>query len=635
MISEKNLLNRITINIEADNQQEAKKVLYGSLLNQTNIYKLFNLYFNKYTFNQDICLEKLSLDLGKINLHDFNSLFPIRLNAALNRVFSQYYKNNHEEEIFLEDPVIIKDTCKPSLPKNGYLTNIEEFIHYLYQKDFKLNSEKIMLNNINVKQLTNQLTRMESKLTLLLAKSCLSENSLQRLLSINQPDLLTAINRKLSDSTNISQNQEELVSSCQLILNALGYIQSNNIQEIIKPDTQVISRIIVDLNQGILNISPVITLFRQAILTHHSSLNAWLAQLWQTDPIPQLCKKHLSIQQYETLVNRFSYQEQTCRKHVLQKTMEVDPLLIQLLQILAIKPQQDLSSLNQHQLSLIFIAIQTGEVKIENILRLLQHPALYNRAGTAWLAPLWQSASVSQICKKHLSAEEYNYLSRRFMPNNANQILTSQDQSILPAPDNLHIKSNNCSQLQTINRSRVEPILLTKKTPLYSVSNAGILILWPMLPALFNHLGLLEAQKFIHHQAQFSAVNLLDYLIWGDEEGQEERKIERKTLNNILCGLNFNEDNESIPLEPEKKLITEQWLDAIIAQLFGWKKLSRNDVRQLFLQRPGELLMGEQEIKITIQHQPFDLLLNDWPWPLNIAKLPWLNQPLSIDWQNI
>ncbi|WP_338011053.1 contractile injection system tape measure protein [Photorhabdus temperata] len=72
----------------------------------------------------------------------------------------------------------------------------------------------------------------------------------------------------------------------------------------------------------------------------------------------------------------------------------------------------------------------------------------------------------------------------------------------------------------------------------------------------------------------------------------------------------------------KKKLIIEQWLDAIINQLPTWKKLGRNDVRQLFLQRPGELLIDNQEIKITVQHQPFDLLLTDWPWPLNIAKFP-------------
>ncbi len=34
MTSEPNLLNRITITIEANNQQVAKKVLHGSLLNQ-------------------------------------------------------------------------------------------------------------------------------------------------------------------------------------------------------------------------------------------------------------------------------------------------------------------------------------------------------------------------------------------------------------------------------------------------------------------------------------------------------------------------------------------------------------------------------------------------------------------------
>ncbi|KOY61549.1 hypothetical protein AM629_13475 [Photorhabdus heterorhabditis] len=631
MISEKNQLDQITINIDADNQQEAKKVLHGSLLNKVNIYQLFNLYFNEYTINQDICLEKLSLDLGTISLHDFNSLFPIRLNAALNRVFSQCYKDNNEEKIFQEDPIILKNTNKPPSLKDNRLINIEEFIHYLSQKDFKLNSKKVMLDNINVKQLINQLTRMESHLTLLLAKSCLSEYRLQRLLSINQPALLTAINCKLLEDINISQHQEELVSAGQLILNALGYMQWHNIQEIIKPDTQVISRIIVDLNQGTLNVVPILTLFRQVIVTNHSLLHEWLVQLWQTDLIPQLCKKHLSIQQYETLVNRFSDQEQTFREHAFRKTTEVNLLLAQLLQILAMEPQQDLPPLNQHQLSLIATAIQTGEVKTENILQLLQHPALYNKAGTAWLAPLWQLTPVSQLGKKHLSAEQYQHLSQRFISNNADRKLISQDHSILLAPDNLCIKDNHCSQLQTINRPRIWPDLLTEQTPLYQVNNAGILILWPMLATLFNHFGLLETQQFIHHQAQFSAVDLLDYLIWGDEEGQ----IERKTLNNVLCGLMVNEDNESIFLEPEKRLITEQWLDAVIAQLLGWKNLSRNDVRQLFLQRPGKLLIGEQEIKIIIQRQTFDLLLNDWPWPLHIAKLPWLNQPLSIDWQNI
>ncbi len=148
-----------------------------------------------------------------------------------------------------------------------------------------------------------------------------------------------------------------------------------------------------------------------------------------------------------------------------------------------------------------------------------------------------------------------------------------------------------------------------------------------MLPTLFNQLDLLKEKKFIHRQAQFDAINSLGYLIWGTEETQTEQKV----INNILCGLMVDENSESVAIEPEKQLIIDQWLDAIINQLPGWKKLSRNDARQLFLQRPGELWLNEQEIKITVEHQPFDVLLTDWPWPLNIAKFPWLDRPLRID----
>ncbi|MCC8389929.1 hypothetical protein J8V43_17350, partial [Photorhabdus laumondii] len=61
MTSEPNLLTRITITIEANNSQVAKKVLHGSLFNQTNIKNLFNTFFTQYPINQDIYLETLTL----------------------------------------------------------------------------------------------------------------------------------------------------------------------------------------------------------------------------------------------------------------------------------------------------------------------------------------------------------------------------------------------------------------------------------------------------------------------------------------------------------------------------------------------------------------------------------------------
>ncbi|WP_118986948.1 contractile injection system tape measure protein [Photorhabdus sp. CRCIA-P01] len=477
MRSNINLLNRIIITIEANNTQVAKKVLHGSLLNQFNINKLINACFNSYTINKNIYLEALTLNLGEISLHNFNSLFPIRINSELSQALSQYQVNNQ--------------------------TDVENLIHYLHQGNSTLNQKETEknseINNINITQLINQLTRVQNKWILLLAKSCLSEYSLQKLLAIKEPALLMTINRKLSEKIITPQHQEEPVSSCQLILNALKYIQQHNTQGMPKPDAKIISRITTELNNGTLNVASLIALFRQAV-AHDTPLNNWLKQLWQTIPI-------------------------------------------------------------------------------------------------------------SQHCKKHLSVEEYQYLSKYFITTG----------------ENYH------NQHRTDNTQRPEPILLPEQALPRQVNNAGILVLWPILPALFNQLGLIEKQKFIHRQAQFSAVDLLDYLIWGNEKVP----IEHKGLNHILCKLMADENIESTPIEPEKKLIIEQWLDAVIAQLPAWKKLSHNDVRQLFLQRPGELRIDEQEINITIQHQSFDVLLADWPWPLNIAKLPWLDRPLLINWQNI
>ncbi|NRN30514.1 contractile injection system tape measure protein [Photorhabdus heterorhabditis] len=520
MTSEPNLLNRITITIAANNQQIAKKVLHGSVLNQANIHKLLNSYFDEYDIHQGISLKTLTLNLGEINFHDFNSLFPARLKVELNKALSQYQTNNNKEEILLNESTSNKFTNKPSLSGDNNLINAENFIHYLSQQDSQPNTMEAITHNkdIHINKLIDQLAQIESKWILLLAKSCLSEYGIQRLLAIKQPALFIAISRRLSEKVNKPQYQEKLVSSAQLILNALEYLQRHNTQEIPKPNAKIISRITTELNNDVLNTDPVIKLFRQA-MNQNTPLNSWLKQLWQ-------------------------------------------------------------------------------------------------------------AVSVSRLCQKHLSVEEYQYLLEYFMPNHTDKNTSGKKSAIN------NVNFSDVQQYQHPTNQKViteDQKILSASNSLLQVNNAGILILWPMLPALFNQLGLLEGKKFIHRQAQLSAVNFLDYLIWGTEE----TPAERKRLNNVLCGLMADENSESILLEPEKQLITVQWLDTVIAQLPGWKKLSRNDVRQLFLQRPGELLANEQEIKITIQQQPFDALLADWPWPLNIAKLPWLDRSLLIDWQNI
>ncbi|MFD0705872.1 contractile injection system tape measure protein [Photorhabdus akhurstii] len=718
---EPNLLNRITITIEANNQQAAKKVLHGSLLNQADINKLFNTFFTQYPINQDIYLETLTLDLGEISLHNFNSLFPVRLNTALNKALSQYQINHQEKKTSLTQSKSQKITKKSSLLHVNNSINIEDFIHYLNQKNSAFNSIEIKTHHqnidTNIRKLVNQLTGIEDKWVLFLAKSCLSEQNLQRLLALKQSTLLSAINHRLSARINRSQYLGEPVSPGQLILNALQYIQLNNTQEIPKLDAKVLLHITTELDSGILNAESIIPLFRQ-IITYNTPLNSWLKQIWQTITVAKLSKKYLSDKEYQYLSEHFisnsTNKDTLSEKSITINHNNINPQENQYLPDHSISNYMDKNRLSKKSIitnhnninpqeeqylsghyssnhtnkdtlgkkSVItnhdnintqeeqyllehFISNHTDKDRVGEKLIITNHDNI-NPQENQYLPEHSISNHTNKdtfgkklIATNHdnINVKEDQYTPKHFISGHAdrnksskkltaihvdiknvhryeystNQEVISKNQRISPISNNRHITGNNTNQLQNINKTHSEYVRLPKQTLPYQVNNAGILVLWPMLPALFNQFGLLEEQKFIHRQAPFSAINFLNYLIWGNEEIQTELNI----LNNVLCGLMVNEPIELAPIEPEKQLIIDQWLDAIISQLPGWKKLTRNDARQLFLQRPGELLISDQEINITVEHQPFDVLLTDWPWPLNIAKLPWLDHPLKIDWKNI
>ncbi|PQQ23910.1 contractile injection system tape measure protein [Photorhabdus hindustanensis] len=612
---EPNLLNRITITIEANNQQAAKKVLHGSLLNQADINKLFNTFFTQYPINQDIYLETLTLDLGEISLHNFNSLFPVRLNTALNKALSQYQINHQEKRQSKPQEI----TNKPSLLYDNNSINIEDFIHYLNQKNSAFNSIEIKTHHqnidTNIQQLVYQLVGIEDKWALFLAKSCLSEPSLQRLIALKQSTLLSAINHRLSARINRSQYFGEPVSPGKLILNALQYIQINNTQEIPKLDAKVLLHITTELDSGTLNATSIITLFRQ-IITRNIPLNNWLKQLWQTITVATFSKKHLSAKEYQYLSER-----------LISNHMNKDMLSEKLI----VTNHNNINVQENQYLPNYFTQNHTNKNKSSKQ-PVITDTSSKNVQGNQYTPEHFISGHTDKNkSNKKLTVTHADIKDTQTHQYTANQEVISENQRISPISNNPHITGNNSNQLQNINKTHSEYVLLPKQILPYQVNNAGILVLWPMLPSLFNQFGLLEEQKFIHRQAPFSAVNFLNYLIWENGKIQTELNI----LNNVLCGLMVNEPIELALVEPEKQLIIDQWLDAIINQLPGWKRLTRNDARQLFLQRPGKLLISDQEINITVEPQPFDMLLTDWPWPLNIAKLPWLDRPLKIDWKNI
>ncbi|WP_426577553.1 contractile injection system tape measure protein [Xenorhabdus stockiae] len=161
-----------------------------------------------------------------------------------------------------------------------------------------------------------------------------------------------------------------------------------------------------------------------------------------------------------------------------------------------------------------------------------------------------------------------------------------------------------------------------------SISNAGCMILWPLLPTFFRSFDLLEKNQFVSLEAQRKAVCLLDWLIWAEEE----IPVWRLTLNKILCGLPMHDNALWLTPEPEQQTAINQWLEKTVVQLPAWKKMGINDVRHLFLQRSGELNELNGLINIHIRPEVYDVLISEWPWPTNIAHFSWLQYPITITW---
>ncbi len=193
------------------------------------------------------------------------------------------------------------------------------------------------------------------------------------------------------------------------------------------------------------------------------------------------------------------------------------------------------------------------------------------------------------------------------------------------------------SKWNTKTTARVEAYSI-QTLDTFLVSNAGLVALWPLLLNLLKQLGLVETScvpgseeqlGFIDQAARIKAVQCLDWLAWGDEVTAEWRT----PLNKFLCGLPL--DAPLLPwsaLEPEMLELLNTWLAHIPLQSPSLHRCTVQDLRQLFLQRPGQLQKQESRWTLYIEPDASDILLTQLPWPINQLILPWLEQPVPITW---
>jgi len=206
------------------------------------------------------------------------------------------------------------------------------------------------------------------------------------------------------------------------------------------------------------------------------------------------------------------------------------------------------------------------------------------------------------------------------------------------APRRLEVPSARPGSPATIAPAPTTPAIqaarravLARLDELY-VDDAGLVLLWPFLERFFVRIGLVEEEKrrFLNEDAAIRGVALLEALVTGDPAPPLEFRL---PLPKLLCGRALESDFAlEDPLPPEQLAEGDVLLTAAIdrAQVLG--ELSIPGFRSTFLQRRGALTTRDGAWLLQVERQTHDVLLDRFPWSWSWVKLPWMPDPLQVEW---
>lgn len=164
------------------------------------------------------------------------------------------------------------------------------------------------------------------------------------------------------------------------------------------------------------------------------------------------------------------------------------------------------------------------------------------------------------------------------------------------------------------------------------VENAGVVIIAPYFPALFQKSGLLnDAQKaFKDEQSAFYAIHLLQYLANKSPVETEDSTF----LFKLLCGLQFNTPI-GIPMEVADA--HKQLADRLLLQVLKNWDIKLGDkidhLRGSFFIRSGKLAKLDLHWLLTVETKMYDEhLFKKLPWSFKRILLPWMPRMLQVDW---
>lgn len=162
------------------------------------------------------------------------------------------------------------------------------------------------------------------------------------------------------------------------------------------------------------------------------------------------------------------------------------------------------------------------------------------------------------------------------------------------------------------------------------ISNAGLVIIHPYLPTLFERLNLFENKTFKDEESRAYAVCLLEYLVRGETTIEEPNLA----LNKLFCGWPMTSALASLPkLSEDDKKLGDSLLEAVIQNWNALGDITINGFRESFLVREALLSQKSEEWQLKVEQKAFDILLTQLPWTISSVLLPWMNKRVSVEWK--
>jgi hypothetical protein len=161
-----------------------------------------------------------------------------------------------------------------------------------------------------------------------------------------------------------------------------------------------------------------------------------------------------------------------------------------------------------------------------------------------------------------------------------------------------------------------------------AVADAGLVLLHPFLPALFEARGLAAGGRFPDDSAQQRAIHLTAFLASGEGAPREPDLVMAK----LLCGWPLDEPVVPSPVTDDDRAEAEELLAAAIGHWTALGDASPAALRETFLARPGRLTETAEAWRLEVERSGADVLLDRLPWGLSPVRLPWMPRPLFVDW---